>query len=138
MKRKGFTLVELLVVIVVLAILLAIAFPLYLRSVRDSQRKTCRGNMQTIANAEQAYKLRSPAHQYTENLSELVGVNADMQTVPRCPTDSDTATDDYTVTQNSDGTLTIRCNSDDTATAAEHNTVGAEEDHGFVPGLDSE
>jgi type IV pilus assembly protein PilA len=139
MKQKGFTLVELLVVIVVLAILMAIALPLYMRSVRDSQKKTCRANMQTIAHAEQAYKLRSPAHQYTEDLTELVGVNADLQTVPRCPSDSaaDT-TNDYSVTKNAGGNLTIRCNSDNTAEAAEHNTVGADTDHGFTPGLDGE
>jgi type IV pilus assembly protein PilA len=56
MRKHGFTLIEVLVVIVILAVLMAIALPLYLKTVGDSQRQTCRSNMQTIANAEQAYK----------------------------------------------------------------------------------
>jgi prepilin-type N-terminal cleavage/methylation domain-containing protein len=63
-KRSGFTLIELLVVILILAILMAIALPLYLRAVRDSERQTCRSNMQTIAVACQAYKVRNPVHLY--------------------------------------------------------------------------
>ena len=51
-NRKGFTLIELLIVILVLAILMAVALPLYLGAVADSQLKTCRANMQTIANAD--------------------------------------------------------------------------------------
>ena len=53
-KKSGFTLIELLVVVLILAILMAVALPLYLSAVADSQRKTCRANLQTIANAEQA------------------------------------------------------------------------------------
>jgi len=53
-KNHGFTLIELLVVVLILSILMAIAMPLYLSSVADSQNKTCRANMQTIATAVQA------------------------------------------------------------------------------------
>src|SRR5215468_8161298 len=53
-KKSGFTLIELLVVVLILAILMAVALPLYLNAVADSSRKTCRANMQTIANAVQA------------------------------------------------------------------------------------
>lgn len=53
-RKRGFTLIELLVVVLILAILMAVALPLYLNAVRDSQLKTCRSNMQTIANAVHA------------------------------------------------------------------------------------
>ncbi|NIM05338.1 MAG: prepilin-type N-terminal cleavage/methylation domain-containing protein [Armatimonadetes bacterium] len=138
-KQGGFTLIELLVVILILAVLMAIALPLYLRAVRDSQRQTCRSNMQTIANAEQAYKVRSPGHVYTTDLTLLVGPDQDLQALPRCPTDSGlSTTDDYTVTENLDGSITIRCNSDSATDAVDHNTVGADTNHGFTPGVDSE
>ena len=82
MKRKGFTLIELLIVILVLAILMAVALPLYLSAVSDSQLKTCRSNMQTIANAEQAYKTSNRAHVYTTTLTDL---NPNLGSTPICP-----------------------------------------------------
>ena len=81
-RLKGFTLIELLVVILVLAILMAVALPLYLGAVSDSQVKTCRANMQTIANAEAAYKTNSATHVYTTTLTNL---NANLGASPVCP-----------------------------------------------------
>ena len=123
-KRAGFTLIELLVVILILAILMAIALPLYLRAVRDSNRQTCRSNMQTIANAEQAYRVRSAGHQYTDDLTLLVASDQDLQAIPQCPTDSVPGdNNDYLAVE--DGTtfvLTISCNSNNATELTFHNT----------------
>jgi type IV pilus assembly protein PilA len=81
-KRKGFTLIELLIVILVLAILMAVALPLYLAAVADSQVKTCRSNMQTIANAEAAFKTKDTAHNYTTDLTAL---DSNLGSTPVCP-----------------------------------------------------
>ena len=81
-NRKGFTLIELLIVILVLAILMAVALPLYLAAVSDSQVKTCRANMQTIANAEAAYKTSVATHVYTTTLTDL---NSNLGATPVCP-----------------------------------------------------
>ena len=127
-NRKGFTLIELLIVILVLAILMAVALPLYLSAVADSQLKTCRSNMQTIANAEQAYKTSDPAHTYTTNLPDL---NPNLGATPICPSagvysvvisnGSSTANNGATVPA---GGLVIACDA-----------LG----HGvFAPGIDSE
>jgi type IV pilus assembly protein PilA len=61
---KGFTLVELLVVVLILAILMAVALPLYLSAIANSTKRTARANMQTIANAEQSYRLENKDHVY--------------------------------------------------------------------------
>ena len=128
-NRKGFTLIELLIVILVLAILMAVALPLYLSAVSDSQLKTCRSNMQTIANAEQAYKTSDPGHVYTTNIADL---NPNLGSTPICPSagtyavaisnGSSTANDGTTTVPN--GGLVISC------TATGHGV--------FAPGIDSE
>src|SRR5690349_19797068 len=84
--RKGFTLIELLVVVLILAILMAVALPLYLSAVADSQKKTCRANMQTIANAVQAARVKSVAADYTAYAGAVTTtLEPDLQSVPICP-----------------------------------------------------
>ena len=64
-NRRGFTLIELLVVVLILAVLMAVSIPLYLSAVADSQKKTCRANMQTIANAVQAARVKNNSADYS-------------------------------------------------------------------------
>ena len=125
---RGFTLIELLVVVLILAILMAVALPLYLGAVADSQKKTCRANQQTIANAEQAYKTSSSGHVYTTNLADL---DSNLGATPICPsagtysvtisTGASTANNGAAVP---DGGLVIACS------ATGHGV--------FAPGIDSE
>ena len=91
-NRKGFTLIELLVVVLILSILMAVALPLYLSAVADSQRKVCRANMQTIANAVQASRTRLDTLDYSDWIgtpystwSGTGGVLPDLNAVPVCP-----------------------------------------------------
>lgn len=76
-NKRGFTLIELLVTVLILAILMAIALPLYLSAIADSERKTCRANLQTIANAEMAYRART-RDPFTATLGDLLNT-------PVCP-----------------------------------------------------
>ena len=82
-NRKGFTLVELLVVVLILATLMAVALPLYLSSVADSSKKTCRANMQSIANAAQAWKVKNRAADFTG--LTMTALTPDLGAVPTCP-----------------------------------------------------
>src|SRR5207244_4243056 len=81
-QRQGFTLIEVLVVVVVLATLMSVALPLYLGAVSDSERAVCRANMQTIANAEQSHRVHHPTHVFTTTLTAL---HPDLNAVPICP-----------------------------------------------------
>lgn len=94
-SNKGFTLIELLVVVLILAILMAVALPLYLNAIADANRRTCRANMQTIANAEQAWKIdkTNTAHTYTSTLSDL---NGNLGSTPVCPESGTYAIDSTT------------------------------------------
>jgi prepilin-type N-terminal cleavage/methylation domain-containing protein len=90
MKRKtrrrdqyGFTLIELLMVILILSIMMAVALPLYMGTVSRSERSACRANMQSIANADQAYRARNhPSYSYTTILTNL---HSDLGATPLCP-----------------------------------------------------
>ena len=85
--RRGFTLIELLVVVLILSILMAVALPLYLSAVSDSQKKTCRANMQTIANTVQSARVRTNAVDYGTLITAGVTTASltDLTAVPTCP-----------------------------------------------------
>jgi len=51
----GFTLMELTVVIVIIAILAAVAVPLYINYVKDAQRTEAKGAIGAVVTAEQTY-----------------------------------------------------------------------------------
>jgi len=58
LKRNGFTLMELMIVLVIIGILSAIAFPSYQEYVRDSRRDLCAGELELLANAmEQSFSV---------------------------------------------------------------------------------
>jgi type IV pilus assembly protein PilA len=126
-NRKGFTLIELLVVVLILAILMAVAMPLYLSAVADAQKKTCRANMQTIANAVQAARIKSGAADYgTLITGGVVPANLpDLLAVPICPSGGG-----YSLANGSSGsaaTFKVQCGFGTGATA-----------HGkFEPGVDN-
>lgn len=111
-KKKGaFTLIELLVVVLILAILTAVALPLYLSSVKDSEKKTCQTNMQTIANAVQAYKVRTrtPGYPTIADVSTQVGSSgelSDLQFAPQCPSDP---ANKYSVASDANGGFKVTC-----------------------------
>ena len=85
-RRKGFTLIELLVVVLILAILMAVSIPLYLSAVADSQKKTCRANMQTISNAVAAARIRQNALDYSTYIGAVdTTKESDLSSIPSCP-----------------------------------------------------
>ena len=54
-RQKGFTLIELMIVILIIAILVAIAVPVYLAATKSAKRRTCQANLRTIDSAVNAY-----------------------------------------------------------------------------------
>ncbi len=121
--RRGFTLIELLVVVLILSVLMAVAAPLYLSAVSDSQRKTCRANMQTIANAVQAARVKAAGANYSAYIGQAINSTnePDLLAIPICP---------------NNGTYSIiNGNSGDNTTYAVQCSLSA---HGtFQPGVDS-
>lgn len=92
----GFSLVELLVVILLLAVLAAIAIPLYISTKRASAARTCKANIAAIAAAESAFIVRfgqyctNPSLAYNAadpRTGGLVGASEGLAAPTECPLD---------------------------------------------------
>ena len=57
MSKKGFTLVELMIVIVIMGILVAVAIPVYGAVTKNAETKTCKSNMSSIKSMAATYQM---------------------------------------------------------------------------------
>lgn len=68
-KKKGFTLIEMLVVVLIIGVLSAIAFPIYTRAVEKSRAANPMANLSAIAKAQNARMLAT--YHYTNDMNNL-------------------------------------------------------------------
>lgn len=68
-KQSGVTLIELLIVVVIVGILAAIAFPTYLEQVRKGKRASGKAMLHQVLQAEERYY--SERNAYTSNMADL-------------------------------------------------------------------
>jgi prepilin-type N-terminal cleavage/methylation domain-containing protein len=54
-QRKGFTLVEIMIVVAIIALLAAIAIPSFMKSRQESRRSSCINNLRLIDHAKQQW-----------------------------------------------------------------------------------
>jgi type IV pilus assembly protein PilA len=95
-KSEGFTLVELMVVVLIIGILVAIAVPVFLNASANAAAKSCQANQRTVNGAIQTYNATNTGATITlasaalfdgasgAALTKLIG--SSIQAAPTCPT----------------------------------------------------
>lgn len=85
-KRRGFTLIEIMIVVVIIGILLAIAVPNFVRARESSRAKSCVANLKSINGAKEQWAMdlkKTSADTPTE--SDLYGTDKYIKSTPVCP-----------------------------------------------------
>ena len=82
--KKGFTLVDLLVVIILVAVLVAIALPRYMDAVYRGKVAACKQNISDLNTAIQAYQAKSSTAAFPADVAALV-TEGFMDVAPICP-----------------------------------------------------
>lgn len=115
MSKKGFTLVELMIVIVIMGILVAVAIPVYGAVTKNAETKTCKSNMSSIKSTASTWQMTGGEDGGQISLAEGSTINLaanasfknqfDGGKLPQCPVakdDTALANKDYTVIMSKD------------------------------------
>ena len=112
-KNRGFSLIELIVVVAIMAVLVGVMAPAYLRYVEKARRQTCYSNMDNVVREVQllAYsdpdfmeRLAEEATAADKDLKEFVDAETEVD-IPTCPSRGE-----YKLTfDKNEGVITMTC-----------------------------
>jgi prepilin-type N-terminal cleavage/methylation domain-containing protein len=93
-KDEGFTLIELMVVVLIIGILVAIAIPVFNSAKANAQKKSCFANQRTIEGSGNTFQAENNAP--PANVAALVAADY-LKATPRCPADAPAYANPYSM-----------------------------------------
>ena len=85
-RTQGFTLVEILIVILIIGMLLSVAVPQFMRARQTGQAKACQHNMKQIFGSKERWAMDThKGNDDTPTMSDLVVPGLYLKNTPMCP-----------------------------------------------------
>ena len=84
-NRKGFTLIELMIVIAIIGILAAMAIPNFKKAREQAREKACYSNMRVLLGAVEMYNMDHSTPLNTPDQTKLTGNNGYLKAAVACP-----------------------------------------------------
>jgi prepilin-type N-terminal cleavage/methylation domain-containing protein len=85
-KRRGFTLVEIMIVIAIIGLLLAIAIPNFIRAREVSQATACQSNLKNLIGAKERWAMDNHRGATdTPSMDDVAVPGVYIRSVPQCP-----------------------------------------------------
>jgi len=117
-KKAGFTLIELMIVIAIIAILAAILVPNFLKARAQGQVTACKSNCKNIATSLEMYSSDNGGrYPGTANFATLLTGGNYMKTIPTCPAAGSNTYGGVYTAQTTPDTFSFFCNGNNHAKA---------------------
>ena len=85
-KNKGFTLVEIMIVVLIIGILMAIAVPNFIKARESSRRSSCIANLKQIDSAKEQWAMdNKKSTGDAVVMTDVAGATAYIKSTPTCP-----------------------------------------------------
>lgn len=85
-RKRGFTLIEIMIVVLIIGILLAIAVPNFVKARESSRAKACVSNLKQIQSAKEQYAMDERKAENSAVLAtDIIGTGKYIVSTPKCP-----------------------------------------------------